>query len=158
MAITTTKDQGKTAFVKQVLFDNPFANPKAVNEAWQESGREGSISETLVNKMRSEMGLTGNLRGKRSPNTASASSEPKRSGQKRERKPKQTMAPVETGETKSEGSRRGAGNRQGQLVELEADIDRILFKVMGMGHFPEIEESLRKTRRLLYQSSSKKRS
>src|SRR5262249_30709246 len=38
------------------------ANAKAVNEAWTASGFEGTISPTLVTKMRSEMGLTGNLR------------------------------------------------------------------------------------------------
>ena len=36
------------------------------------------------------------------------------------------------------------------LEELEADIDRLLFKVMGLGGLSAIEESLRQARRLLY--------
>ena len=37
-----------------------------------------------------------------------------------------------------------------KLNELEADIDRLVFKVMGIGDLPEIEDSLRQVRRLLY--------
>ena len=36
------------------------------------------------------------------------------------------------------------------LEELEADIDRLMFKVMGLGGLSAIEESLRQARRLLY--------
>jgi hypothetical protein len=32
-----------------------------VNQAWKDAGFEGSISNTLVTRMRSEMGLTGNI-------------------------------------------------------------------------------------------------
>ena len=44
------------------------------------------------------------------------------------------------------------GDRQRRLTELEADIDRMLFKVMELGGLSGIEESLRQTRRLLYRS------
>ncbi len=63
MAATKTRDQGKTSFVKEYLIDHPQANTHLVNGAWAEAGMEGTISETLVNKTRSQMGLTGNLRG-----------------------------------------------------------------------------------------------
>jgi hypothetical protein len=59
---TTTRNLGKTSFVKEVLNDNPQATTKAVNEAWKAAGFEGTIGPTLVTKMRSEMGLTGNIR------------------------------------------------------------------------------------------------
>ena len=36
------------------------------------------------------------------------------------------------------------------LNELEVDIDRLIFKVMGMGDLAQIEDSLRHARRLLY--------
>ena len=62
---TKTRDQGKTSFVKELLIDHPMANTKAVNEAWTTAGMDGTISETLVNKTRSHMGLAGNLRGKK---------------------------------------------------------------------------------------------
>ena len=62
MPVAATKSLGKTSFVKEILFDNPQANPTAVNEAWTAAGMDGTISPTLVNKMRSELGLAGNLR------------------------------------------------------------------------------------------------
>ena len=51
-------------FVKEFLNDHPQGNVDAVNEAWQAAGFDGTISTTLVNKMRASLGLTGNLRGK----------------------------------------------------------------------------------------------
>ena len=62
MPEAAAKNLGKTSFVKEILFDNPQANPTAVNEAWTAAGMDGTISATLVNKMRAELGLTGNLR------------------------------------------------------------------------------------------------
>ena len=63
MATTATATPGKTSFVKEFLHDNPQGNTKAVNEAWQAAGFEGTISPTLVNKTRGKMNLIGNLRG-----------------------------------------------------------------------------------------------
>ncbi len=59
---TATKSENKTSFVKEFLSDNPLGNVKAVNEAWTSAGMPGTIGGTLINKLRSEMGLTGNLR------------------------------------------------------------------------------------------------
>ena len=42
------------------------------------------------------------------------------------------------------------GDRTVVLNDLEADIDRLIFKVMAIGDLTEIEDSLRRTRRLLY--------
>ena len=33
-----------------------------MNEAWTKSGKDGSIGATLIHKLRSQLGLTGNLR------------------------------------------------------------------------------------------------
>jgi hypothetical protein len=62
MATATTRSLGKTGFVKEYLNDHPQANTRAVNEAWAAAGFEGTIGPTLVTKMRSELGLTGNIR------------------------------------------------------------------------------------------------
>ena len=59
----TASSPGKTMFVKEFLNDHPQGNVDAVNEAWQAAGFDGTISDTLVNKMRSLLGLTGNIRG-----------------------------------------------------------------------------------------------
>jgi hypothetical protein len=61
MPTTATRSLGKTGFVKEYLNDNPQANAGAVNEAWQVAGFEGTISQSLVTRMRSELGLTGNI-------------------------------------------------------------------------------------------------
>ena len=51
---------GKTSFVKEFLNDHPQGNVTDVNEAWKAAGFTGTISRTLVDKMRASLGLTGN--------------------------------------------------------------------------------------------------
>ena len=149
MPATRTRDQGKTSFVKELLIDHPMANTKAVNEAWSAAGMEGTISETLVNKTRSQMGLAGNLRGARRTQTqAAASTKPAYSGKKRGRKPKQETVAIADGKAAPTGAR--AGKRNDRLVELEADLDRLLFRVMNEGELAEVENTLREARRQLY--------
>ena len=65
-----TRDQGKTTFVKSFLSSHPLGNVAAVNEAWTKAGRDGSIGSTLIQKVRSQMGLTGNMRATSKPKTA----------------------------------------------------------------------------------------
>jgi hypothetical protein len=52
-------DQGKSAFVRELLGRDPEADEQAVNEAWQKAGNQGTISNSLVYKIRSGLGLTG---------------------------------------------------------------------------------------------------
>ena len=68
----TVSSPGKTMFVKEFLSDNPQGNVDAVNRAWQAARFEGTISPTLINKMRASLGLSGNLRvnAKKSKTTA----------------------------------------------------------------------------------------
>jgi hypothetical protein len=113
---------------------------------------KGKISSTLVNKTRSALGLSGNLRGKRSAKKGAASERPAYTGKKRGRKPKNAVASVSAG-----GRTDGARVKPGQLAELEADLDMVLFKVMALGGFPEVENSLRETRRRLYGGFTTKR-
>ncbi len=95
MASSGRRNQGKTEFVKEVLSRDVYANATVVNDAWQASGRDGTISETLVNKMRSELGLTGNLRGGRPKgHAAEPAAKPKYTGKKRGRKPKSEMPAI----------------------------------------------------------------
>jgi hypothetical protein len=163
MPTTVARDQGKSTFIKQTLFDDQYANSAKINELWTESGREGSISTTLVNKMRSEMGLTGNLRGVRGTTKRSAPAESKRpyTGKKRGRKPKSALATAVASATEdasvsarigltSTPSFRGRNARIERLVDVEADIDRLLFKVMGLDGLDEVASTLRQARRLLY--------
>ena len=103
-ATVIPRNQGKTDFVRDVLTKNPRANAQTVKDEWLESGHEGTISETLVNKMRSEMGLAGNLRGGRPKGSAKLTAEkPKYTGKKRGRKPKsaQVVSPSILGNGRS---------------------------------------------------------
>src|SRR5690349_13592219 len=90
MATAMTKGPSKSRFIKQLRFEVPYANVKAVNEAWQDAGMGGSISPALVNKVRSEAGLAGNLRerGHAEAQDAAQTEPPRATGQKRGRKPK----------------------------------------------------------------------
>ena len=147
MLAATKRDRGKTTFVKEYLNDHPRANPKAVNQAWTEAGMEGTISETLVNKMRSALGLSGNLRGKREANVSNISATPSPyTGNKRGRKPKSQTGPVSTKNVRSTKASRPSES----VLELETELDRLLFKVMNMKSLPEVEEALRDARRALY--------
>ena len=141
MPKTAIVSPGKTMFVKEFLNDHPEGNVKAVNEAWTAAGFDGTISETLVYKARASLGLTGNLSGK---TKTSAEGKATPTGKRLGRPRKEPTAPV-TGQPRGRKSARTLA-----LNELEADIDLLIFKVMGVGDLTEIEDSLRQARRLLY--------
>ena len=42
------------------------------------------------------------------------------------------------------------GKRNDRLVELEAELDRLLFRVMNLGELADVENALRDARRRLY--------
>jgi hypothetical protein len=132
---------GKSMFVKEFLNDHPQSNVDTVIGAWQAAGFDGTISATLVNKTRSMLGLTGNLRGM--PKT-SANGRATSTGKKVGRPRMATAATVNV-QPRMRGSAPSA-----TLNELEADIDRLIFKAMVIGDLTEIENSLRQARRLLY--------
>ena len=138
---TATFTPGKTSFLKEFLKDHPEGNFKAANEAWTAAGFDGTISETLVYKTRASLGLTGNLSGK---TKTSAEGKATPTGKRLRRPRKEPTAPV-TGKPRGRKSARTLA-----LTELEADIDRLIFKVMGVGDLTQIEDSLRRARRLLY--------
>jgi hypothetical protein len=145
---TATKTLGKTSFVKEFLNDNPQGNVRAVNEAWQAAGFDGTISPTVVSETRSLLGLTGNVRSKLKKSKTSAKAKATSKGKKRGRKPRETTAALNG---KPVGRPRGRKSaRTVALTDLETDIDRLIFKIMGIGDLTEIEESLRRVRRLLY--------
>src|SRR5262249_41212846 len=95
---TMTRSLGKTGFIKEFLNDNPEANTSAVNEGWRAAGFEGTISPTLVTKMRSELGLTGNIRkGPRKKAEAEAGASP--TGRRRGRRKRATRRGGNQGKT-----------------------------------------------------------
>jgi hypothetical protein len=131
---------GKTMFVKEFLHDHPEGNVAAVNKAWQSAGFHGAISKTVIFKVKAAMGLTGDIRANTKKAKASTT------GKKRVTPRKVTAAAVNVPPRV---------NRSTVLDDIETDIDRLLFKVMGIGDLTEIENSLRHARRLLYGSLTK---
>lgn len=151
MASTRTRDQGKTSFVKEYLNDNPQANPKAVNEAWEAAGMEGTISDTLVNKQRSALGLSGNIRGKGRPRKSAGRRSAAAATAATTRAPRTTVRGEGVTRPTGLGARRGRPSaRSTRLVELEADLDRLLYRVMDTGDLGDVEDALRLARRRLY--------
>jgi hypothetical protein len=125
----TRKSQGKSSFIKELLFDNPQANAAAVNKAWKKAGMKGTISVSLVNKVRSDLGLTGNLR----PG------------------PKSGVSKKTGGKTKADGvhAKSRPGSREGMLAEVESKIDGLIFELLGIGGVEKAGDALRAARRMV---------
>jgi hypothetical protein len=137
MTARSTRNQGKSMFVKEHLNDHPEANHRAVNEAWRAAGMSGSISPTLVSRMRSRMGLVANGRGGRR-------------GKSRTKAARRGRSPLLAGAVGNDAAIQMDRGRRNSLMALEVEIDRLLMKVASIGTLPEVEDSLRKTRRQLY--------
>ena len=152
--MVAVKNEGKTAFVKDVLAKNATANAQAVNEAWTAAGHKGTISTTLVQNCRSDLGLTGNLRsGRKAAKTNGAHGKSKVQGKKRGRPPKSSGgAGVRTNgaSSKSDFVKRSTSfDRERMLDELEGEIDRLIFRIMTLEGLSAVEEALRRARRLV---------
>jgi hypothetical protein len=112
---------------------------------------DGTISPTLVNKMRSELGLTGNLRSRPTKTEAVATQKAAYTGKKRGRKPKGTTFLTNEASVRVETRGRKSA-RSEALVAVEAEIDRLIFTVMGIGGLTDVENALRESRRRLYRA------
>jgi hypothetical protein len=153
MVTKAKKGPNKTSFVRDFIQKNPTANRKAVEEAWRAAGHEGSISSALVSNLRSELGLTGNLRSGSStsesngaPGSVEATAGRKKSKKRRRRAKGKVSGTI--AEPSTERKSRSIG-RDGALAEIEGDIDRLIFKLIALGGMETIEEELRKVRRRL---------
>ena len=134
-AAKKSRSQGKSAFIKEILIDNPFANSAAVNQAWTAAGMSGTVSQTLVSNVRAARGLSGNLR-KTSPTnpTGDPTATPRR---------RDDRAPVR---------RSRANDRDHVLAEIETAIDSLIFRLMSVGGLVKAEDDLRRVRRVLCRS------
>jgi hypothetical protein len=155
MAKRTKKAVNKSAFVRDFITSNPVANRKAVENAWLAAGNEGPISSALVSNLRSKLDLTGGSRTAESNGTPEAAKatdrEPK--GKKRGRPAKDKATGTIT-ETTKERKHNSVG-RDRALADIEGDLDRLIFKLIALGGMEEIENELRKARRLVYGSYSR---
>jgi len=165
MVASTDTKVSKTVFVTGLLGENPEANTRAVNEAWAERGHSGTISPTLVQKLRYDLGLAGNIRKRARPVNGQAGKRAKKSpGGTNATKPKLVETPLAPrngaepkAKAKSEAApapiRASAPVRPGDLLdELEKDFDRLIFKLMTAGGLTEAEDALRRVRRQVVRS------
>ena len=133
-------NQGKTAFVTQHLRRDPVASDEAINEAWAAAGNEGSISGSLLYKIRAKKRLTGKKKGRGAG----------KNGRAKRTRVGRTSEPVAV-TPKTFNGRTGRGRF---LAVVEEDIDRLLFRLMGAGGMETIEDGLRRVRHLLYRTTS----
>jgi hypothetical protein len=135
---TAPNSKGKSSFIKEVLFDDPKANTAAVNRVWKANGMKGTISASLVNKVRSDLGLTGNLR------TGAKASVSKKATRKTGKAPTVGVHVSPSSEKKHR-----PGNRERMLAEVEDKIDRLVFELLEIGGVEKAEDALRAARRVL---------
>jgi hypothetical protein len=145
---------GKTHFIEEILDKDPKANASRINQAWNDAGHTGSISTSLVQRLRAAKGLTRKSRRQSKASSANGSAKSaKVPGRKPGRPPKAatvgstrvngTHAPV------AAGSKPAPSQRARLLDELEGEIDRLIFRIIGLGDLAEVEGALRRARRIL---------
>ena len=121
-----------------------------MNKAWTDTGNSGSISQTLVNRIRSEHGLSGNLRGAMTP--AMKTTVKSKATSKKTRFKKAASNGMPKPQTTATKVTVRALPSDRMLAELEGDLDRMIFKLMGVGGMEKVEEALRTVRRVVVRS------
>src|SRR5512135_2004 len=107
MATTAGQGEGKTTFVRDCLQRDSRANERSINAAWKAAGNDGTISGTLVSKIRREMGLTGKGQSADGSNAGEAAAvQPKPESPSKGPKATRVTKSVEAATVKSDG--RGA--------------------------------------------------
>jgi hypothetical protein len=109
----------KTAFVLEFLARDRDANEAAVNRAWREAGNAGTISGSLVSKLRQKARTTPARANGHRPSASPA---------------RATSV---------------SGGRDRLVDEVEVGIDRLIFQLKSEGDMPEVEAALRRARRIL---------
>ena len=143
----------------QYFASHPDGNLQSVNEAWTAAGNEGSVSESLVGKIRSRLGLTG-----KEDDRKAAPSRIEAAARKAEAKPraksKKVAKPVKQAPPVSNGSHVPAvanaathhDHDEDILDDLEEGIDELIQKIRELGGKPEVVKALKRARRLLVRS------
>ena len=162
MTTVKGKDEGKSMFLKEYLVDHPDAGKEAIDAAWREAGNEGTISTSLIGKVRKDLEQTGQgmakVKSKASVGTGQRSSADSKSDARGAgpevggRTPaKENSGPVtESLERPAAPQRRAATDRM--LIRLEGAIDDLLHEIKLTGGLPEFEATLRKAGRILVRS------
>ena len=143
-------DQGKSVFIRDLLGRDPEADEDAVIEAWHKAGNQGTISGSLIYKIRSGLGLTGKGRS-----SGEAAGRPKAKATKSPKaKPVATAQPESNGPPAASATepKSTAGARGGALDRVEDRIDDLIFELKDLGGMERAQEALRLARRLVVRS------
>jgi hypothetical protein len=161
MTMVKGKSEGKSMFLKEFFVDHPDARKDEIVEAWQEDGNEGTISDSLIHKVRSKQGLTGKHGSKAKAKARQSVGAGKRSSAApqslaRTTGPKagsrSTVKPNRRDASMAAEPRRAGNDQIRVLIRLESQIDDLLHDARTAGGLPEFEEALRKARRILVRS------
>lgn len=145
----------KTAFVTALLQKNPKTTVKTAKAAWAEAGYPGTLSGTLVSKLRSDLGFAGNIRAARKSKVVTNGAVKRPVGRPKGSFKTRVQAPVH-----SNGEAAPmimvvtskVTNRAKTLDGIEAGIDDLIFSLKSIGNFADVEAALRSARRLLARS------
>jgi hypothetical protein len=152
------KAVGKTAFIREQLRRDANLTVKELVRAWAEAGNEGTLSDNLVYKTRADLGIKGIRTTPESvKKVVPPESSPK--GSKSESSPEV----IEPSEPQSNGRQAPHlftpstatspdAERGRVLVEVEREIDELIYRIRQLGGLPEVQEALRAARRLLVRS------
>jgi hypothetical protein len=104
------------------------------------------------------LGLIDNKQGASKVADGNGAAEPPQATGRRTTKPKRRRGSNNGRSSRANATTAAArkarsGERVKALAEIEGDIDRLIFKLMVAGNLDDIEDELRKVRRLLYQSA-----
>jgi hypothetical protein len=161
--MATVKTKGKSGFLKEFFVDHPTAGRAEINKAWQEDGNEGTISDSLIHLVRTELGLTGKGRGKAKAKQA-VGADKKAVAAKQPSAGTGVAKSVGRGQSTTNGKRAtpgaerraeprpNSGSRTRVLIEFEHRIDDLLHDAKAAGGLDEFEETLRRARRILARS------
>jgi hypothetical protein len=156
------KDEGKSMFLKEYLADHPDAGKEAIDQAWRGAGHEGTISTSLIGKLRRDLGRTGKRTDKAKSRvgvetgkrpSAGSKSDARAGGPEVEaRTPEKENVPVTQGLERHAEPPPAGGDRTQVLIRLEGALDDLLHEIKLAGGLPEFEETLRRARRILARS------
>jgi hypothetical protein len=161
MAMVKEKSKGKSMFLKEFFVDHPDARKDEIVEAWQAEGNEGTISDSLIHKVRSKQGLTGKNRSKAKAKASQSVGAGKRlsgtpQSQTRGTGTKAAVRTVANADgrnaAKSVKPRRAGDDQTRVLIRLESQIDDLLHDARTAGGLSEFEEAIRTARRILVRS------
>ena len=138
----TGKTQSKSGFLLEFLQENPGATEAEAKEAWQEAGNEGTVSSSSFYNAKSALAKNGSA-------APASKSKAKAKGPAKGLKAVRSFTP-------SGGSNGGFAPRASspghfapEIDAVEGEIDELIFRLKGLGGVPDVEEALRRARRLL---------